>query len=417
MSLKFNFSLRGVLCGVILLFCIGGTLGAIAQRVPAERIVHFTSDITIAPDGTVLVQETIVVQSLGISIRRGIVREFPTEYRDDSGKRYVVDCVVHEVLQDDLPAQYAIESAANGILIYIGSKERLLAPGTHAYRITYTTTRQIGFFDDHDELYWNVTGNGWVFPIDHAEAVVHLPQGVALDSIMVEGYTGEQGGRASKYTASIEHDIVRFSTTDRLRPYEGLTIVVGWPKGFVQAPPWYRMLYWLLRDNLASIWMLCMLLLLTIWSIWCWWHVRTMNKPGTVIPRFYPPEGMSPSAVGYLNNKRFDDTLLSPDIVHLAVRGAIEITGQDGSYTIARVQDPALLLQNSCYTPYDHRLMAALFALGPVMQLGSRNRSVISVAVAAAEHMCAHAYGSLLASTGYMAGIALIFGCSALLRS
>ena len=31
---------------------------------------------------------------------------------------------------------------------------------------------------DHDELYWNVTGNAWKFPIDVATATVLLPPNV-----------------------------------------------------------------------------------------------------------------------------------------------------------------------------------------------------------------------------------------------
>jgi hypothetical protein len=55
-----------------------------------------------------------------------------------------------------------------------------LERGTHVYEITYRTTRQLGFFDDFDELYWNATGNGWTFAIDRAAAIVHLPQGAAI---------------------------------------------------------------------------------------------------------------------------------------------------------------------------------------------------------------------------------------------
>ena len=50
----------------------------------------------------------------------------------------------------------------------------LLANGEHIYTITYTTSRQLGFFRDHDELFWNATGNGWAFLIEHASATVRL---------------------------------------------------------------------------------------------------------------------------------------------------------------------------------------------------------------------------------------------------
>ena len=56
----------------------------------------------------------------------------------------------------------------------------LIAPGPHTYTLTYATDRQIGFFSDYDELYWNVTGNFWKFPIDHAEATIKLPFGAKI---------------------------------------------------------------------------------------------------------------------------------------------------------------------------------------------------------------------------------------------
>ena len=50
-----------------------------------------------------------------------------------------------------------------------------LNPGEHTYSLRYRSDRQIGFFASRDELYWNVTGNGWAFPIDSASATVRLP--------------------------------------------------------------------------------------------------------------------------------------------------------------------------------------------------------------------------------------------------
>ena len=56
---------------------------------------------------------------------------------------------------------------------------------------SYRTTRQIGFFDDYDELYWNATGTGWTFPIDVAEARITLPEPVPFPQSAF--YTGPQG--------------------------------------------------------------------------------------------------------------------------------------------------------------------------------------------------------------------------------
>ena len=56
--------------------------------------------------------------------------------------------------------------------IKIGDKDVFLEDGLHRYVIRYRTTRQIGFFEKYDELYWNVTGNGWDFAIDSARVTI-----------------------------------------------------------------------------------------------------------------------------------------------------------------------------------------------------------------------------------------------------
>ena len=64
---------------------------------------------------------------------------------------------------------------SNGVRIKLGDADKTVDAGEHRYVIRYRTTRQIGRFNDYDELYWNVTGNGWMFPIDVAEARIRLP--------------------------------------------------------------------------------------------------------------------------------------------------------------------------------------------------------------------------------------------------
>jgi len=46
---------------------------------------------------------------------------------------------------------------------------------TRTVEITYNVRNGIRYFEDHDEFYWNVTGNDWPVPIDHASALVNLP--------------------------------------------------------------------------------------------------------------------------------------------------------------------------------------------------------------------------------------------------
>lgn len=128
----------------------------------------------------------------------------------------------------------AQERIEGGTRIYIGradqgSTQFLLSPGPHTFRITYNTDRQIRYFNDHDELYWNVTGNGWLFPILRASATVTLPDGVLAQQLAY--YTGPIGGKGQDASASQQAGRVTFATTRPLAQAEGLTIAIKLPKG------------------------------------------------------------------------------------------------------------------------------------------------------------------------------------------
>src|SRR6266487_3226478 len=118
-------------------------------------------------------------------------RDFPTVYNRADGSRVEVGFALKSVTRDGAPEDYASEKVANGVHIRIGNAARMLATGRHVYDIQYRTSRQIGFFKDFDELYWNVTGNGWTFPIELAEARIVLPQAVAFGKTGF--FTGAQG--------------------------------------------------------------------------------------------------------------------------------------------------------------------------------------------------------------------------------
>ncbi len=82
------------------------------------------------------------------------------------------------VNRDGKAEPYHIKNRSDGKRVYIGNQNVYLSPGFYEYQITYITTRQLGFFDDFDELYWNVTGTDWAFRIERASARVTLPEEV-----------------------------------------------------------------------------------------------------------------------------------------------------------------------------------------------------------------------------------------------
>src|SRR5210317_1514792 len=175
-----------IFVAVIILLCTG-------LATADERILNYHSDVLIHADGSLNVTETIRVRAEGNDIRRGIYRDFPTSYKDRHGNRYRVSFDVLDVQRNNEREPFHTEDRSNGVRIYIGSSNRMLRQGIHEYRLRYHTTRQLGFFEDYDEIYWNVTGNGWMFPIDRAGARIELPTPVENANLRTDFYTGPQG--------------------------------------------------------------------------------------------------------------------------------------------------------------------------------------------------------------------------------
>ena len=103
--------------------------GATAASAQSERILNFTSHIVVHADASMTVTEDISVQAAGQEIKRGIIRDFPTTYRDRLGNTVKVGFKVEEVLRDGRAEAYHTENAANGVKIYIGRKTCISGPG------------------------------------------------------------------------------------------------------------------------------------------------------------------------------------------------------------------------------------------------------------------------------------------------
>src|SRR6476659_6545774 len=120
-----------------------------------EKIRAYNSQIEIRADGSIDVTESITVHAEGNQIRRGIYRDFPTQYEDSHGNRVNVALQVLGVERNSSPEPWFTEKMTNGVRINTGNDSFLPVPADYTYTLHYRTTRQLGFFADHDELYWN----------------------------------------------------------------------------------------------------------------------------------------------------------------------------------------------------------------------------------------------------------------------
>ena len=350
-----------------------------AQVLAAERIVSFHADIDVQADGGMNVIETITIRAEGRDIKRGIYRDLPTTYSDAAGRRISVAYTHIGVLRDGRPEPHHETGLGNGIRIYIGDKNHFLETGQYTYTLSYRTDRQLGFFDDHDELYWNVTGNGWRFPIDGASAGVRLPSTVPGAEMVLEAYTGPAGAKGQDFEASLDFgSIAQFRTTRRLAGGEGLTIVVSWPKGHVVEPSARQRLDWFLEDNAALVAGAAGLGLLLFYYAVSWSRVGRDPQPGIVIPRYTPPKGYSPSSMRYVRRMGYDEKGFSSALINLAVKGRLIIHDDDGDYVLEEVPGATGNLAAG-----ESALLRRLFAEGGSLKLERKNHKRIKSAIRA----------------------------------
>ena len=326
---------------VALLFCGLISTGLAAQESfispDQERIISYNSDIVINTDGSIDVTETIKVFANGEDIRRGIYRAYPVDYTDNDGFATSVIFEVEEVLKDGQPEPYHIESEYNGKVVYIGDPDVYLSMGEYTYTIRYHSERQLGFFDEYDELYYNINGTGWVFPIEKVSATIHLPEGGSI--VQYDGYTGYEGDDGKDFEVTEGEDEITFTTTRPFGAYENLTIAVAWPKGIVTEPPNPMKEVYLWLDEWHLPISGAFLLLLFFYWYSRWKKIGIDPPKGAIIPQFEPPAGFTPADCHFVFYEKYGNKALAADIVDMATKGVLSIKYKKGKFSLHTVDE------------------------------------------------------------------------------
>jgi uncharacterized membrane protein len=338
-----------------------------APAVLAEyfTINRFHSDITIYPDSSFIVKETIDVNFH--RSRHGIYREIPFKYRDDFGKIMETPMEVLSVTDGSGKAwKFQVKKMGHVVNIRIGDENKYVS-GNQTYVITYQVENAILFFNDHDELYWNVTGNDWKAPIRETSADVTLAVKNKSKDLWAAGYTGRFGSKESEYGYEIHDNGGKFSTKKNLNPGEGFTIAFGWDKGLVAPPSSWKRFLWAIDIKENWVFLLPPLSLIYMFLFW--------NKRGrdprvreSITVTYEPPkfdkQPLTPAEMGTLLDERLDPRDITSTIVGLAVKGYIKIeeTKKEGlifdktDYYLKKVKE-----YDANLTPFEIELMKSLF--------------------------------------------------------
>ncbi|MGZ4815849.1 MAG: DUF2207 domain-containing protein [Terriglobales bacterium] len=315
---------------IALFFLILFTLPAFAR---SWNIADFHSTISVDKTGGAFVIERITVEFTGHY--NGIYRDIPVEYPGPGGTNYTLFLKVVSVTDEaGQPLKY--ESKREGAY----RKLKIYIPGADDTRktvvISYSAPNATRFFDDHDEFYWNVTGNDWPVPIEHSSALMQFPPNTA-GSLRAQAFTGVYGSHDQEATAEVNGSQVQLETTNPLPMRGGLTIDIYIPKGELQQPSAFTRAMWFIRGNPA--------VLLPVWAFIVmfvmWYTIGRDPDPGlSVAPQYEPPPGMTPAEAGTLIDDSTDPRDITSTIVDLAVKGYLKIR---------ETQDQGLLFKHKDY--------------------------------------------------------------------
>jgi uncharacterized membrane protein len=292
-------------------------------------ITKFHADITVNEDSSLIVKETILVKFH--ESRHGIYREIPFKYTDERGNTIKTPLHVQSVTDHGgTGRKYQVTKKGNVINIRIGDP-RQYVEGFQTYVITYELENALLFFDDHDELYWNVTGNYWWSPVQDVSAQVTLAVKEQSRNLLAACYTGASGSRASQCVYEASHNIGEFSSTKSLSPREGLTIAFGWDKGLILQPSSYKKFLWMIDMRENWIFLPPFFSLAFMGYLW-----RTRGRDPrvreAVTVTYEPPQynnvPLTAGEVGALIDEKLDSRDITSSIIGLAVKGYIRIEEQ-----------------------------------------------------------------------------------------
>ena len=311
-----------------------------------EEILDFDVDIEVSPDGELTVTERIRVTVEGDQIKRGLLRDFPLERSDSRGGSGRVTFEVDSVRRNGEAEPYKVLDQGDQARVRIGVKDRLLpTPSEQTYAIRYRTQGQLRDFEEFGELYWNVTGDQWTFPIRAASVDIRLPGDVEI--IQHAAYTGPYGAQGRDFEVlEVSRNRFRAATTATLRPGEGFTVAIGWPVGAIATPqaalpP---------SDSQARFAAVGATLVGAAALLFAWVMVGRDPQGGAIYARFEPPESLGPAAACYVQNMGFDSRCLTAAIISLAVKGALRIVDRPSDGIFAS-HFFALEAQGSKYKP------------------------------------------------------------------
>ncbi|MEI6042593.1 MAG: DUF2207 domain-containing protein [bacterium] len=205
-----------------------------------------------------------------------------------------------------------------------------LADTDYLWILNYKVYGGLGFYNDHDEVYWNVFTN-YDVPIASSTVYVNLPPNSFVSTdFTTAAYTNSSANNPRKLYRDSDH-MFEYFTAGPFSSKENFTIALGWPKGLIDESSFWK--YWFSANwsYLAS----GLIVLLTIIGLFIYWLFKEKLKKGrgTIIAEYEPPHSLPPAMAELIVTERNTPRAWSATIVDLAVRGYVKIEEETVSYS------------------------------------------------------------------------------------
>lgn len=329
-------------------------LALVVPAVAAEAIDSFHADITIQPDGALLITETIRYD-FDSANRHGIYRTITGNHANKASAWYLdryIDIELLNVLRNGRTEQYRAESG-EALNVRIGDPDVTIS-GQQTYEITYLVEGAMATFAGEDELYWNLTGNEWDVPMKSVVATVR-GEGVRFDGRSA-CYVGVVGSNEACSVTVLGEFVTQFSASEVL-PGEQVTIAQGVAFSG-QLTPLERMRWWIILPFVYVF----MVVVIAI-SLYRWRTAHKLHR--AVVAQYEPYEDFRPMFTGVLFDGRLDSKDITAGLVTLAQEGFIHIKQTSRKVLFAfTVHDYEVTLRRSVSevtTAFQRQLLELLF--------------------------------------------------------
>lgn len=356
-SICYTTYMKKILLGILFFFFVG----TLPLPTHAEKIDSLIVELSVKQDATLSVVEEIAYDFEG-EARHGIYRDIPVSYRSTVGlfKTSIHDVVVENASGE--PRPFTLSRKGDFLRVKIG-EEDILVNGKEVYRIRYIVDGPFLYFDDRDELYWNVLGNDWEVPVTKVLATVSLPKDATeLTKVCYAGPFGAQQGCDLEQLRTDDNGVHHYDIgAFDLLPNEAVTLAISFPKGLIYEPTLTERVLRTMKDNIVLL--LPIILFMVMLRLW-WTKGRDVGRRNTIIPMYSAPDTLSPAEIGTIVDERVHSKDITATIIDLAVRGYIKIHQLDHKvlifesheYVLEKIKSPDTLPR-----VYERELMRALF--------------------------------------------------------